>query len=442
MSGQASATAVHPQSGGDRFRGLPLSRIELALMLLMFGLLAGANGFRFSFNSALPCGILAIVLIAIRLSRSDELPRMSAYAWTISAALALWFVGAFTSALVHLSNDTLLSLYAGYLVPLLIYSCIIGRRISQVDKQWIVVSVALGAMIPWISGIVAYLGAFGFPDQMEIFWNRYDQNRMGSYRRVAFGNTSHMALYIAVVLPPLLAMAASRITTLFPRIILVTSSMLGLLNMLMIFSRGAMLTLFLMLLFWIWLFRSMRLFALVATLVICAALALGNQDDIYSLLFERTLGALEGGEVTDGSIAERVDSIAVGWKLFAENPVFGVGPGQTYRINEWSIAHQLIIEEASSIGICGLVATTALSVVVLIRSGGIALRGLGTSTADVAIWSGVLGWILYTLVAGGLLHQGLLIPWAGLFYGFLALTVPAPRSRWAAASAKVKAANV
>jgi O-antigen ligase len=424
MNGQAISTEHHPHSG-DRFRGLPLSRIELVLMLLMFGLLAGANGFRFTFNSALPCGVLAIVLLAIRVARSDGLPRMSTYAWIVSAVLGLWFMGAFTSSLIHLSNETLLSLYAGYLVPLLIYSCLVGRRIPEADKQWIIVSVALGAMIPWISGMVAYLSTFGFPDPMELFWNRYDQNRMAPYHRVAFGNISHMALYIAVALPPILAMGASRTITLPLRTILVIGSVLALVNMLMIFSRGAMVTMLLMLLFWIWVFRSLRLFALVAMLATCAALALGSNDDISASLVPHILGAFEGGDVTDGSVGERLDSMAIGWKLFAEYPVFGVGPGQTYRVNEWSIAHQLIIEEASSIGICGLVATTALSVLVLIRSVGIAIRGSATATVDLALWSGVLGWILYTLVAGGLLHLGLLIPWAGLFYGFLALTVSA-----------------
>jgi hypothetical protein len=427
MKGQATSADHHPEISGDRFPSLPLGRIELVLMLLMFGLLAGANGFRFSFNSAVPCGILAILLLALRLSRSDGLPRLSTYAWIVSGALALWFLGAFVSALIHLSNVTLLSLYAGYLVPLLIYACLVGRRISDVHKRWIITSVALGAMIPWISGIIAYLNVFGLPDPLELFWNRYDLNRMAPYHHVAFGNTSHMALYIAVSLPPILAIAASRTTAVLVRTILLTASILALVNVLLIFSRGAMITMFLMLLFWICAFRSGRLFALVATLFTCGALAVGSQDDVSSLFFEQTLGAFEGGEVTDGSIAERLGSIAVGWKLFAENPIFGVGPGQTYRHNDWSIAHQLIVEEASSIGICGLVSTTAISALVLMRSGRIAFRGPRTATADLAIWSGVLGWILYTLIAGGLLHLGLLIPWAGLFCGFLALTASSAR---------------
>lgn len=423
MNGQTSPVEYYPRTSVRRSEGLPLSRIEFVVTLVMFGLLAGANGFHLSFNSAVPCGVLAITLFALRLSRGDALPHLSAYGWTVSAALGLWVLGAFASALFHISHTTLVSLYAGYLVPLLIYASLVGRRITEAHKRWIIVSLALGAAIPWFSGIIAYLNAFGFPELVELFWNRYDLNRMAPYHRVAFGNTSHMALYIAVALPPILVMAASKTTTVFLRAIMATASLLALVNMLMIFSRGAMLTMFLMLLFWIWVFRSVRVFALVAALVTCAALAVGSHDDIFALLFERTFGAFEGGEVSDGSIGERLDSITVGWKLFAEYPVLGVGPGQTYRVNEWSIAHQLILEQASSIGICGLVATTALSILVLIRSGRIALRGSATPTADLAIWSGVLGWILYTLVAGGLLHLGLLIPWAGLFYGFLALTV-------------------
>jgi O-antigen ligase len=402
------------------FHARSLSRIELALVLAIFGLLAGANGFRFSFNSAIPCGLLAVVLLALRLVVAREPIAMSPYSWAISGTLALWVLGAGTSTVVHLSDESLLNLYAGYLVPFLIFLSLVSRPISETHKCWILVAVALGAMIPWVSGLVAYMSSFGLPGMVDLFWNRYDVSRMTPYFRVAFGNTSHMALYIAIALPPMLVMAASAGISARARRLFAIASVLGMMNVLIIFSRGAILTLLLLLVFWLIAMRSFRLFAFAALLFAALAWALGDIEGIDALLRERALGIFGDDDSIDASVNERLQSVLVGWRLFAEHPLAGVGPGQTYILNEWSRAHQIIIEEGASIGIAGLVATSLLTVLVLARSARIASRG--SALADFALWSGVLGWIIYSFIAGALLHLGLLIPWAGLLYGFLALT--------------------
>jgi O-antigen ligase len=407
-------------------RRAPLRSFELVLIALMFGLLAAANGVSFSFNSAIPCGLLAIALLAWRVFTRDFPRRLTAYAWAISLVLATWFLGAAASTAVHLSQETLASLYAGYLIPLTIYLGLVNRELEASDKSIILAAVAAGSMLPCAWGIAAYFAAFGIPNPLDLFWNRYDLERMASYQRVAFGNTSHMALYIAMVLPPTLVMATSRTVRASARILFVVASLLAFANMLLIFSRGAMVTMVLLLAFWTIVFRSIRLVAVMVTMVSLFAVLVIDVGDISEVLFERTLGVVSDDDVVDPSVSGRLGSMAVGWRIFAENPFFGVGPGLTYRFNEWSIAHQLIVEEAASIGILGLLATLGLTLIVGIRCIQIiAYRPLIT-LVDMALWSGVLGWTIYTVLAGGLLHLGLLIPWAGLLYGFLALGLPTP----------------
>ena len=399
-----------------------LSQIEVLLVLLLFGFLTGANGFRFSFNSAIPCALFATVLLGLRISNSDRPIVLSAFAWAISGTLVLWFLGAAASAVVHVSNETLLSLYSGYFVPLLIYASLVNRPITESQKQSILVAVAVGAMIPWSWGIVAYLDNFGIPNLVDLFWNRYDVSRMEAYHRVAFGNTSHMALYISISLPPLLVMAVSTTISAGARTVCQLASILALVNMLIIFSRAAFITLIVLLLFWIVACRSMRFLIIAGILLSLLALSLQDFQDISGLLIDRTIGVVGYDDVMDGSISERLDSIVAGWKLFVEYPIVGVGPGLTHTLNEWSIAHQINVQEASAIGICGLAATIAITVLIVLRSTAIALRRLRMETADLAIWSGVLGWAIYSIIGGGLQNLGLLIPWAGLLYGFLALT--------------------
>jgi hypothetical protein len=415
-----SMSAISSDSLSPPIQGRSLSRLEFMLVLAIFWLLAGANGFRFSFNSAIPCGLLAVALLALRIVVSRAPIVMSPYSWVLSATLTLWVFGAAASTVGNFSNETLLSFYAGYFIPFLIFASLVSRPISEAHKCWILAAVALGTMIPWISGLVAYMSAFGLPGMVDLFWNRYDISRMSSYFRVAFGNTSHMALYIAIALPPMLVMLVSTAVPAAARRLFAVASLLGILNILVIFSRGAILTLLLLLVFWLIALRSLWLLAFVVLSFAVLGWVLGDDETINALVRERTVGILANDESADASVNERLQSIIVGWRLFTEHPILGVGPGQTYTVNEWARAHQIIIEEASSIGIAGLVATAVLTMLVMARSARIAFCRL--TPADFALWSGVLGWIIYSFIAGALLHLGLLIPWAGLLYGFLALT--------------------
>jgi O-antigen ligase len=430
-SGISGTNEISRRSGAVRVRRHSTMRgertqpgaVELSVILLIFALLTGANGFHILFNSAIPCGLLALCLLAWRTLSANELPKLRAYTWMVSLTLILWCVGAAVSAFLHISNETLLNLYAGYLAPLIIYGALVNKPVDDNDKQLMVVAAALGSCIPCTWAIVAYLNSFGLPAPLDLLWNRYDIPRMAAYQKIAFGNTSHMALYVAMLLPPFLVMAASRNIKPSHRIVFTLAALLSAINLLLIFSRAAMVTVLVLIAFWAIAFRSIRLIAVVSAIVLALPLLAGFED-ISQVLLERTVGIVTDEDVVDPSVEGRLGSIAVGWRLFMEHPFFGVGPGLTYKLNDWSIAHQLNIEEGASIGFIGLIATVFLALLILVRSASIAIQRSAMSKVDAALWSGVLGWTVYTLLAGGLLNLGLLIPWAGILYGFLALSVP------------------
>lgn len=416
-----------PNDPGGNAGSRSSKRVEVALIVLLFGLLAGANGVRFSFNSAIPAVLLAATVLAYRVLSSRQATSMTWYGWTVSAVLTLWFLGAAASTVAHASNETILNFFAGYFVPLLIYACLVNRRLSEEHRVAILLATGIGALVPLTWGLIAYLHAFGLPSAADILWNRYDVSGMAPYYRVAFGNTSHMAHYLSVVTPVVLLMSASRGTPLIARYLFLLASAMALVNMLLIFSRATFLTCLLIFIFWIAAFRSLRLAGAIAVALAIALWNLPSFEDTAQIVSERTVGTLSGAEIADPSVDGRFNSMIVGWRIFAENPLLGVGPGMTYRFNDWSIAHQINVEEAAAIGAAGFISTALLAIIILGRSIAIAVVGRSMSATAMAVWSGVLGWILHAVIAGGLLHMGLLIAWGGLLYGFLALTITEPQ---------------
>ncbi len=420
------------------------TRAEKGLAVLIFATLAGANGFRLAFNSAVPCALLALLLLGLRLSKATNILSLTRYGWVLTAILLSWVLGAVASAFWHFSSESLLNMFAGYLTPLLIFLSLVGMRFDQGDRRRVLVAVAVGALCPLLWGITAYYVSFGMPSAVDLFWNRYDLARMALYEKGAFGNTSHMGFYIAIALPPLLLMVANRELSVTARMLFGLASIFAICNALLVFSRGAIATLAAMVLFWVIALRSVRLLVFIVIASAMFGLALTSYPEVSDILAERTIDVVDDGGVTDPSVAGRIRSMITGWDLFLQNPIVGVGLGQSYRLNSSSIAHQFAIEEASSIGLAGLLATVMLTVVVLFRSAELALRR-PPEPEYFALWSGALGWITYGSIAGGLLNLGLLIPWAGFLYGFLALTAAHPErqspEKWAVSSSSRLAAS-
>lgn len=403
--------------------GLIPAALMWTLTALLF-ILTASNGEPHRISSGYFVILIAPLVILIRGAGATLAAAETGMNRPVFHALLLFAAANLLCVIATPNEDTIYALIERCLLPLLVYLAMVGVALSPKDQNRLVLAVALGALVMFVRGGVAYHAEFGIPDQQTLLWSRYDTIRIAGYERATVGNVTHMGSYVVLILPMLtiglITLSLGRLS----KIIIALTIVLGLANLIIAGSRAGMAALAVMgaiIAFRYASRRSLLWFGAAGAVALALLIAL-EAGSSNSMIVERFAPAAGGH--SDGSIDERLQSMVIGWHVFLANPLFGVGPAMSEYYNTFSIPHQSILHQLSELGVVGGAAFVWLNVVVLAAFCRAVFSGsvMGVGSVRLMWLIGPAGWLFVGLTAGIVFNMSLALIWVGIANAMLALS--------------------
>jgi len=401
----------------------------LAVALILF-VLASANGIRIWWSSGPIVAVASLILIAVRTTATGPSSLGARLDWwdAFLPFVGLWAIAALLSASVEGSHSALLVAVFGYFTPFLLACALWRLPLTDRDHDILITALAAGLIIPMGHGLVEYLSEWGIPSLRDLFWSRYDLERMARYREVTFGSTFRTASLLVLAMPVIFSRLITPRIPLGMGLCLVIALVLGMCNLLIVQSRAAFAVILVILALATWRFKRPFLLLGLLSVIAAGAYAVTEIEELERVATHYSRGLQLDAE-SDDSLSVRLESIVIGWRLYGEHPLLGLGPGQSHVLNEHFIAHQIHVAQASELGTIGLAAMIGLTVIVLA-----AYLSLLTSERRATdygfVWlSGSAAWIVSGTIANVPVAGTLLSTWGGLFACFTTLALNAMRGR-------------
>ena len=234
-------------------------------------------------------------------------------------------------------------------VFMLIVNCVTSpRRIERIC--WVIV-LAFGYMCLWV--ILNYLRGT----------NMVEGDRVAGPVGGFFENPNDLALNLASFLP-LALMYVKRPGPFVKRVLSAGIAVVMLMVIVLTKSRGGMLGTVAMLVTFLLVSRSLTPATMIA-LVVSGMLVLPVMPQSF---WARMASITDADKDPTGSRAERKELFKLGWEVFLDNPITGVGAGQFQNMDipgqpkRWRETHNALLQVASELGIFGVMAFAFLIV--------------------------------------------------------------------------------
>ncbi|HUQ95544.1 MAG TPA: O-antigen ligase family protein [Bryobacteraceae bacterium] len=420
----ASPAVARPASYPAARMERPLEGNYVWLLSALFFFLAATNGRPFWWSSLAPALAISGLLILRRSPREVGRAAFNKNYRAFTIPLLIIMVCSVISAVVSSDPLATIEVLLRCVVPLLIYFSLVGSTLRAQDFWKLAVGLAAGATFMFARGIAAFYSEFGIPDMSTLLWARYDIFRITGYMDATLGNVSHMGLYVALVLPPLIfgliSFRLGRSIMLLSWMALIT----GLLNLVISGSRTAIVVVVLATapIFIRRGFRSIIIFGLFITVLLVAVIYQGLDPVSEGDLIQRFLPS-ETSAGVDASAQERYLSVVHGWQAFKDHPFFGVGPGLSFHYNPYHFPHESLVHVLSEIGLVGGVTFLIFNLVVLFRTGATVVKRSPTGAQHWRLYwlLGPACWCAFGIAGGTGFTMSVALLWAGMVHAMLAL---------------------
>ena len=386
----------------------------MPLALAAFSL-GAFNGLPFWLSNAVAC-TLACLWVAARPAPSLHGDTPGAPDW-LAALWALLVGAALASTLVNFTALTVVNFFLGYATPLLLYVVARTCRLLPREIRWIVMGLTLGLLLRFSYGLLVFAQTFGIPEHpVAVFFMR-DAVQSSAYVEATFGNTGNTASLIAVSLPVLLFSTVLLRFGAISRIVCALAIGVLLANTLITGSRGVLLftVIAAALVLCPWANRHRILSVIgVGAVILLAQNGLARLSPVGEVDATVLFDYLTLQSENDESAFERRESIRQGLQAFADHPL-GVGPNRSAEINQYSVPHQLALNQASDIGWLALPLWIAIAGVITWRF--IAdFWGYcrGSRRHRIVFSIGAFVWLAYGMTLNIVTTVGTCISWIGL----------------------------
>ena len=357
----------------------------------------------------------------------------------VPVGLACWFVAATLSTMLNWQTDQVVLTYCVVFVTgALLFVGLSGITLTPRDLDTAAVALAIGALFPLVSGVLAFFGEWG-TDVSTMVTAYRNVLRMSSYEAATFGNRGNTAAFLLLVAPMLLSLALDRAKR--PALRAFCSAVLSLivLNLFILQVRAAFVSM-LVILLCVWIFKcGVRRLPLLITAGALGWILLFNvAPDAGLTMGDQLLAAVTVDTEGDTSIQQRAEAINEGMDIAQRNWLLGIGPGGALTLHSHDSAHQFQVQQAMETGILGLIGSTLFSIgicVSLIRT--MQRRRDEVNDVRFALLAGPAAYLLYSVMANATLGFGSLNPWATLLASMVALApafTPAPAALGRSAS--------
>ncbi len=186
---------------------------------------------------------LPLILLGILLYKTPGRQLMRSIPYSLGIAGVLMLAGAFLSSLA--SIHPLRSVGASILEVVVPISMFVLTRAIATNRRsilWILIMLSLGSIIPSALGVASVVKTFGFPLTATDFLKiKMGINFSGDYGVATFGNSGHMADFVVLIGPILAVLSTNRSIPVHLKTISIGALFLAFINLLVTFSRAALL---------------------------------------------------------------------------------------------------------------------------------------------------------------------------------------------------------
>lgn len=385
--------------------------------------LQGYKDFSIPHLLLLPSILLATLLIVERLCTKNSYKiSMTQFNTSLLYILFLWFLAATFSLDINWSIDVAnINYVAVYYTSLLVYIAFLNLNLTEEEYIGIFIALALGSLFPLISGVIEYYQYCGIPDSKTFIYTHCDLKKMRHYSQATFGNTGNTAAFLMLIIPPFFALLVHEKLKKQLRWLFGIILFLAVINLIIIYSRSAFITLFIASLF-ITYKRSFRFCIMYALILLLFFISIRI---IFPDLFSTSANYLNNAILLnshDNSVAVRGSAMKIGWQIFLDHFFAGTGPGANIYYNPYTSAHQFNIEQASELGILGFIASILLCLATFIKFIKIIWdKNLKLCYRTLIFIVGPTSYLFYGTLANMPLNIGVVNSWISLMVALLAL---------------------
>jgi O-antigen ligase len=251
---------------------------------------------------------------------------------------------------------------------------------------------------------------------------RYEFNAFKPYEDATFGNQGNTAAFLVLVGAPMVAIALDRAQKKWCRIWFGALAGLIMVHLIIVQSRTAFVAWLAVVLLVLFFQRRVGISVLSVGTVIIGMFYLVPSDAAGEFL-KRMGWAVRFDTEHDLSAAGRVDAMRIGWQVFKDHWVTGVGPSAMHFYSPYDTAHQFFIEQGAEVGVLGLLATVFLVVIVAFRLFQILRKGPNTPANRMRFLFciGPFAYLLYGLLANVVVNITTINTWICLTAAMLAM---------------------
>ena len=312
----------------------------------------------------LPSIIIPILIFIIRLVNGERiLLVVGAYTQLCLLAFFLFFSAGTLSLMANYSTPGVLTTYiSGILAPFCIALAFTNLKLNRSQFHVVMIALSVGCMFPLILGLYAYFSSWGIPDLSTLIMSHFNLGKMRSYSIQTLGNADNTAAFMGMIGVVFFCLILTKNNSAVKFILYSLVLALSVIHLLILQIRVALIFFLLMSLiisfisnkrfFYLYL---LTLIAVVVSLYIYSPKSLG-------LLSNRMILAItwsnEGADVSAGA---RLHSMSIGWRIFMQNFLLGVGPEASKHYIVYGTAHQFNIQRGVELGILGFLASILIS---------------------------------------------------------------------------------
>ncbi len=351
--------------------------LKLSLVCLLFFFLPSENSypgkiyyFLTSMNSSInlpfiivlliPTNVISLLFLVIRLTnRENFFSNLTVFSLILFITVLIFFWAGTFSVIANWDTPGVVTAYMSTAMSVFLLAlAFINFRIGRAQNRLIYIAFALGCLFPLIFGLKAYYYSWGIPDFPTIILSHFDLNKMGQYLNQTFGNADNNSVFMGMAGLIFFCLLLNNNFNKPDLILFAGVFALLVINIIILEVRTTI---------FCFIFISLVISYVRSRLVfVCYFLMLGGLFLTLYILspigFDIFLNRINLAMTwSDNSAIERLEAMRIGWKVFKDNFILGVGPGASGYFISYGTAHQFHIQEGVELGVLGCIASIAFS---------------------------------------------------------------------------------
>jgi O-Antigen ligase len=350
--------------------------LKLPLLCLLFFFLPAANSYPgkayyfltsmhgsislpFIILLLIPANVISVLLLMIRLANGENFfSNLTRFSLTLLITIGVFFLAGTFSIIANFEIPGAVTAYMSTIMSVwLIALAFVNLRLGRGQNRLIYIAFAIGCLFPLILGLKAYYNSWGIPNLPTVVMSHFDLIKMDQYFTQTFGNADNTSVIMGMAGIIFFCLLLNNRFYKSDLILFGIVFAFLVINLLILEVRTTIVC-FIFLSLVISYVRSRRFF--LGYILMLGGLFLIiyvlSPTGLY-LFLNRINMAMTW---SDNSAAERLEAMRIGWKVFKDNFILGVGPGASSYFIIYSTAHQFNIQQAVELGILGCIASIVI----------------------------------------------------------------------------------